>query len=243
MPLLLATTYLEDLTARMSALHDQQDAIAKAAELMAKAVAGDHLIYVFGTGHSHMLAEEAHYRAGGLAAMVPVLDPIFMLHDGAVESTKSEREAGHATALLERYAIGPGDVVFVISNSGVNTAPIEAAQHVLAKGASLIAITSQAYSRQAANGRPRIADLAHVVLDNSALPGDASLPTSAEGPRVGPVSTVIGAALINAAMVETVALLQARGIPAPIFISANMPGSGTANAALVERYRRRNPHL
>ena len=31
------------------------------------------LIYLFGTGHSHMLAEDGHFRAGGFAAICPIL--------------------------------------------------------------------------------------------------------------------------------------------------------------------------
>ncbi len=32
-------------------------------------------------------------------------------------------------------------------------------------------------------------------------------------------------------------------VPPPIYISANMPGAAQQNAALIERYRTRNPHL
>ena len=61
------------------------------------------LIYLFGTGHSHMLAEEGHYRAGGLAAVCPVLHSSLMLHEGAVISTKMERTSGLGSAVLSRY--------------------------------------------------------------------------------------------------------------------------------------------
>ena len=40
------------------------------------------------------------------------------------------------------------------------TAPVEAARIAKARGAKVVAVTSEAYSRQIANGRPRIADLA-----------------------------------------------------------------------------------
>jgi uncharacterized phosphosugar-binding protein len=240
---LLADRYLADLSARVLALREALAEIGRAAAAVADAVAADRLIYVFGTGHSHMMAEEAHYRAGGLAAMVPILSPQFMLHTGAVESTRAERRPGVAQALLSSYPIGPGDVVFVVSNSGVNIAPVEAAEHVLRKGATLVAITSDAYSRQAAKGRTRLADLASIVLDNGGPPGDAVLALSVEGPSIGPVSTVIGAALINAVTVEAIALLQTRGIEPPVFLSANMPGSEAVNAALIARYQPRNPHL
>jgi uncharacterized phosphosugar-binding protein len=37
----------------------------------------------------------------------------------------------------------------------------------------VVALTSEDYSRQAAKGRPRIADLADIVVDNGSRPGDA----------------------------------------------------------------------
>jgi len=32
------------------------------------------IIHTFGTGHSHLIAEEAFFRAGGIAAVNPILD-------------------------------------------------------------------------------------------------------------------------------------------------------------------------
>ncbi len=37
--------------------------MAQAAAVILDAAHGDKRVYVFGTGHSHMLAEEVHYRA------------------------------------------------------------------------------------------------------------------------------------------------------------------------------------
>ncbi len=139
--------------------------------------------------------------------------------------------------MKQRLAPGPHPI------PGGNIAAVEAAVYRLEMGATLIVITSEAYSRQAAKGRPRIADLAHVVLDNGGPPGDASTAFDPDDPRVGAVSTVAGAALINAAVVETVALLRARNIAPPVNVSAYMPGSAAPNAASVARYQYSNPHL
>lgn len=238
-----ARAYLKDLAGRIAALADAGDALDRAAEAVARAVEADGLVYVFGTGHSHMLAEEAHYRAGGLAATVPVLASAAMLHEGAVASTRFERMAGVAENILSRYPIGAKDVVIVASNSGVNAAPVEAARVAREKGAVVIAITSDAYSRAAANGRPRLAEIAHVVLDNGAPPGDAVLAVGGDGLKAGPVSTAVGAALLNAVMAEAAARLEAKGVAPPLYRSANMPNASANNERLVARYRGRNPHL
>lgn len=239
-----ATAYLNELAERIGNLLGRNvDAIAKAAEAVEKTALADGLVYIFGTGHSHMLAEEAHYRAGGLALTVPILSSATMLHDGAGAGTALERMPGVVTAIFARYPIGPNDVLVVASNSGVNAAPVEAATLGKERGATVIAITSEDYSKAAAQGRPRLAEIADIVLDNGAPPGDAitELPDSAL--RVGPISTSIGAALINAVMAEAAARLQDSARSAPIYLSANMPGAAETNKALIARYRPRNPHL
>ena len=54
----------------------QQEPIARAAQLIAQAIADKRRVHVLGTGaHSMMAAEEVLWRAGGLAAWNPILDP------------------------------------------------------------------------------------------------------------------------------------------------------------------------
>jgi uncharacterized phosphosugar-binding protein len=240
----LSDSYLADLADRITSIRSTAaQSLERAAEVMAACIQHDGLIYIFGSGHSHMLAEEAHFRAGGLAAAVPMLAAATMLHEAATVGTKLERLPGLVPALLARYPVGPKDVMIVVSTSGVNAAPVEAAMFGNARGATVIAITSESYSQAAANGRPRIADLADIVLDNGAPPGDATQDAGADGLMVGPVSTVIGAALLNAALAETARRLIASGGPAPIYVSANMPGATDRNEDLIRRYQPRNPHL
>lgn len=240
----VADAYLADLAARIEALRrGSAVSLERAVTAMVTAIRADGLIYVFGSGHSHMLAAEAHYRAGGLAAVVPMLSPAMMLHDSAVAGSRLERLPGLVADLFGRLPIGPSDVLVVVSTSGVNAAPVEAAELGKARGATVIAITSERYSSAVAAGRPRIADIADIVLDNAAPPGDATLEVAPGGPRVGPVSTVIGVALLNAALAETARRLVEADGTAPIYMSANMPGAADRNDALIARYAPRNPHL
>ena len=71
----------------------------------------------------------------------------------------------------------------------------------------VVALTSEDYSRQAAKGRPRIADLADVVLDNGSPRGDAVIAIPGTPLKVGPVSTITGATIINAILVGVAAEL------------------------------------
>ena len=235
--------YLSDLIGRLEEIRTGlSEPVAEAAALIVAAARGDHRLFVFGTGHSHMLAEEVHYRAGGLAITVPILSGPTMVHEGAVAGTAYERMEGIVRPVFDRYTIGPGDVLVVVSNSGVNAAPLEAARTGRERGAKVIAITSVAYSTAAAKGGDRLADLADVVLDNNSPPGDAVLDVPGSELKVGPVSTAIGVAILNAVLAEVATELSSDG-EAPIYLSANMAGAGDINKKLVAKYRARNPHL
>jgi uncharacterized phosphosugar-binding protein len=235
--------YFSNLIGRLEALKKSlAEPMEKAAAVILDAARHDKRVYVFGTGHSHMLAEEVHYRAGGLAFTVPVLIGSAMLHEGAVISSVYERTQGLVRPVLERYGMQPGDVIIIASNSGVNAAPIEAADYGREIGAKVIAVTSVAYSSAIANGRRRLVDIADVVLDNGLPPGDAVLDLAGSGLKVGPVSTAVGTTVLNAIFAEVASALSKSG-DAPVYLSANMPGAAEVNQRLVKKYRPRNPHL
>src|SRR5262249_27792384 len=75
----------------------------QAAEWVRETLMADHFLYAFGSGHSHTLAEEVFYRAGGLARVVPILDENLMVHKSASASTDWERKEGYAKEVLSRY--------------------------------------------------------------------------------------------------------------------------------------------
>ena len=236
-----AARYLREIARRLS-----DPELIRQLEPAVDAVAASYqtggVTYVFGTGHSHLLGLELHYRAGGPAFVVPVLDDALMLHQGAIASTARERETGVAEAVLARYPIGSKDVLIVISNSGVNAVPVEAAQMGRDVGATVIALTSRAYSEASAKGRTTIAEIADIIIDNGLPPGDALVDLPGTPLKVGPGSTAIGAGLLQALFAEVASRLAETGQP-PIFLSANMPGAAESNRELVERYQPLNPHL
>src|ERR1700712_2019808 len=239
----ITDAYFLDVIARLGTLRKRlAEPMGKAAAAICTAARADRRVYVFGTGHSHMLAEEVHYRAGGLAITIPVLVGSAMLHEGAVISSVYERTEGLVRPVLERYRMERGDVLIIASNSGVNAAPTEAADYGREIGATVIAITSLAYSTAIANGRRRLADLADIFFDNGLPPGDAVIDLPDTDLKVGPVSTAIGVTLLNAIFAEVSAELAKDGNP-PVYLSANMPGAKEVNQKLVARYRPRNPHL
>lgn len=240
-----ASSYRTRLLALLSAaLEAETPHVSAAAEVIARSFDADGLLYIFGSGHSHMFAEEAFYRAGGPARVCPILSPPHMLHEGAVRSTELERERGHATALLARYAPEPQrDCMLVVSNSGANALPVEMAEAAKDAGLPVIAITSRAYASSIERPGLRLHDIADVVLDNHCPPGDALVQLGPDMPQVGPASTVVGLALLNSVLVEVAAQQLRSSGAADVFLSANMPGASDHNAGVVQKLKARIPHL
>jgi uncharacterized phosphosugar-binding protein/N-acetylglucosamine kinase-like BadF-type ATPase len=218
----------------------QQESVAACVDLFADALASGKMIHTFGTGHSHLLAEEIFYRAGGLAAIYPILDDRLMLHKEVVKGSQNERLPGLAQELVNQHPIASGDVVIVISNSGGNQVTIDLVKLAQGLGAKVIAVTSvnHATSKSArSNAAEKIHHLADVVLDNSGVVGDALVQVAGSPMSAGPTSTVIGGALLQSVVVGTVAECLKRGIQPEIFLSSNLAGGDENNAAIFDKYR------
>src|SRR5215213_437144 len=134
--------YLNAMSELQARVVDSQRAkLLQVARQMAETTSKDQRIFLFGTGHSHLLAEEGFYRAGGLANVVPILTEHVMLHHLPSLGSRLERTPGLATLILERYAPQPGEMLFVFSNSGVNQLPVEMALHGREKGLFIVSIS------------------------------------------------------------------------------------------------------
>jgi uncharacterized phosphosugar-binding protein len=201
--------------------------IRQAGSLVADALSAGGIIHTFGTGHSHLIADEAFFRAGGIAAVNPILHERLIFLKGALESTRSEQESGFAHALLVEQNVRAVDVGIVISNSGRNAAPVEMAEEMKSLGLKVIAITNLEQSR---NSTPRnstgkrLYEVADLAIDNCVPSGDALLKLDGLQSNIGPSSTVAGAAIINGIVIEAVSELLRRGEPVPVLPSANTEG-------------------
>lgn len=226
-------------------VESQRDRLIEVAQKMAETTRRDQRIFLFGTGHSHLLAEEGFYRAGGLANVVPMLVEHLMLHHLPSMGSRLERTPGLVDMILERYAPEPGEMLFVFSNSGVNRLPVEMALRARERNLFVVGVSSFAYAREAplSDLGLRLDQSVDLALDNGGTPGDALLELENFPWRVAPSSTVMCALLWNCLVSETARLLVESGLTPPVFVSLNVAGAAEHNEALLKKWRPRNIHL
>ena len=195
--------------------------------------------YVFGSGHSHMIAEELYLRAGGLALVHGILPPELMLHEMANKSTYLERVEGYSQALVELYRVEARDTVMVISNSGRNAVPVEMCLAAKAKGAKVIAMTSMKHSANCTSRHSsgkKMYEIADVTIDNRGEPGDAAFLIEGLDSCIGPTSDAVGITIAQALVCEVVDKLVKSGMEVPVFKSSNVDGGDAYNQRLFDTY-------
>lgn len=221
---------------------EQLPAIDRAAERIARSLAAGGVLHIFGTGHSHLIAEEVVYRAGVLAPVDAILEPSLT---GQVDVTKSElaeRLEGWGRIIVEHRRFQPEDVLLVVSNSGRNAAPVEVALEAKARGIPVLAITSLAYSRAVSSRHrsgKRLFEIADLVIDNMTPFGDALLQVPGVPVPVGPASGIAGMFIVHCVLVQAVEHLLRLGVVPPVFASGNRDEGRGYNEAILERYRHR----
>jgi uncharacterized phosphosugar-binding protein len=240
--------YLDQVIELLNDVRDTQTgAMETAAQKIAGAIEAGHLLYVFGPGHAGILAQELFYRAGGLVPVNPILPPGLVTDVRPITLTsRLERMPGFGEQILAESPIEAGDVLIVHSVSGRNAAAVELAQGARARGAFVIALTSLAYSKSVQPrkpGMPRLFETADLVLDNRVPVGDALVEIPGTIKRVGPASTVTGAAILNAVVARVAELLEERTGDAPVFLSANLDGGDAHNQRWLDAYRGRLTYL
>ena len=223
-------------------LKEEKNKILSSAKLIRDSYKRGGQLYIFGTGHSRLLGEEAFHRAGGFAAACPIRDDNLTFKKGAKKATSLERTPNIAKKALSKYKITDKDILMIVSNSGVNHAPVEAAMIAKQKKIKSIALTSVKYSKKAplSELNKRLYEIVDVYIDNKIPPGDSIININKFS--VGPVSTITGSFILNSILIEVADMLKLEKI-FPFYISSNMPNADRNNNKLENRFRKKNPHL
>ncbi len=223
--------YLETICKLIKNLETSQaEGIRKAAALVGDTILSKGLVYTFGSGHSQLLAQEVHARAGGMYPIMQIVDPLW---------GRAERIEGIGEIFLRGVPFKKGETIFVISNSGRNPEPIEVAKIAKEAGLHVIVVTSMTHSLSVTSRHSsgkKLYDFGEVVLDTGTPAGDACMSFKGIDVKAGAASTVLGAALMNAVMVEAIQYIVDKGGNPPILMSANLDGNEEYNERVKEQY-------
>src|SRR5438874_9164586 len=119
--------FLKKVSAIIDAISEtQEDAINVVADWAANAIAADHLVFLFGSGHSFIATMDTYPRIGSYPGWLPIheLSTSYMTailgNQALRQALYLEKVEGFGRVVLENYRLDPRDVMIVISNSGVN---------------------------------------------------------------------------------------------------------------------------
>jgi len=220
----------------------QKEKIVQAAEIAAQTIINDGIIYIFGCGHSHLIALDNFYRAGGLCNVSAMLDTDLMLHNGAAKSSKMEKMSGIAEAVFDRYNLQSNDCLFVISTSGKNAVPVEMAQTAVKNGIKTVTVVSAAYFDDRSD-KPLLYQCGDMYIDNCVPHGDAVMNIDGCDTTMGSLSTVASAFIMQSVLLEAASRAAQAGKKPPVYMSGNVEGGAAFNKALIKEYIPRIKHL
>ena len=217
----------------------QSDKLMEGARKLAEAALGGHNLFAFGCSHAGLLALELYYRTGGMALINPVRAPGLDI-DPATMTSQMERLPEYGKVIVDNQPLGAGDVIIIHSVSGRNTVTIDVAMRAREKGAYVIALTSMETTTALKSRHPsgkNLYEVSDLVLDNCGCLGDGALNIPGVMEKVGPTSTAVGAAMLNAMMAQAVEMITAAGGVAPVFVSANLEGGDAHNKKMLAEYK------
>lgn len=228
------------------AIYTQGPAIEEAAGYITDALAGGGLFHVFGCGHSQMYAMEVFYRAGGLVPVNAILTPALSLSPCAPLSTAGERIPDYGNVILQNEPVNPGDALLIASTSARNNVTVDMAIEAKKLGLKLILLYSSEFADSVTSRHPsgkKVTDYADVLIDNCGVSGDAIMDLPGIPEKFGPTSSVVGFALLQAIMVQTVENLFNKGITPPIWVSGNLDRGDETNRDYMKKYASRITNL
>ncbi len=207
----------------------QSERIALAASWCAEAIAQKGLVHLFGNGHSRMAVEEIWPRYGSYPGFHPIVELSMTYHhqvvgaNGQRQAMWIERQEGLGEIILRNFVFRSYDLMMVFSTSGNNGVVVDVALGAKQRGLKVIAVIAEEYARMLPSGHSsgqRLHDIADLVIDNCAIPGDAMVEVPGVDVPVGPGSTIGNTAVVNAIKCLVAAELAERGQPPLVLAGA-----------------------
>lgn len=213
--------------------------ITEAAKYCAESIKKGRVIHGFGCGHSQIFPMEIFYRAGGLVPVNALLIPHLALFPKAKLSTIQERIEGFAEDYLALENIDSSDTMIIVSVSGRNAMVVDMALAAKKVGMKVIALVSRKFAKSTTSRHSsgkNLADVADVVIDLKCFSGDAALSIEGMEPKFCGTSTVLGVAMMEAIIAQTIEYCVESGYVPPVFVSSNLDKGDKINAEHLRNY-------
>ena len=217
----------------------QGEILQKVASAVADRMEQGGILYVVGSGHSHMVGEEFYARAGGLACIRLIAPMELTLGEHPMKSTVVERSADYAHVILTQYKITEKDMVMIVSNSGRNAMSVDLALELRRRGIPTVAFTSLAHSRQSTSRHgsgKRLFEICDYVIDNCGCPGDAAMEIPGVRGKMGSTSSIVGMFMAQSLSMLLAQELERRKMEVPVFLSSNLDEGDRWNRHIMEKY-------
>jgi len=235
-------SYAEAALPHLQQVLDTNEAVLETVsrELIALVRQGKSLL-VFGSGHSAILTQEVYHRAGGPSFVLPLVAEFLLPVAGPPVVRALERTSGVTPYLLERAEAQSGEMLWIMSQSGINHASIEIALEAKKRGLKVVAFTSKVHSQAVKSRHPsgqRLFEVADQVVDLGGNVGDASIQLT-ETVRGGPLSSLTAVFLAHSILAHACAELESNGVRC-VYTSVNTPEGEKRNRDLELSARRRD---
>lgn len=198
-------TYLNIVINQLEQIQNyNQKTLINVTNLIKKQIENKHKIYIIGSGHSHMICEETYVRAGGNNIFTPILEPELMLHQNPFKSTYIERTCEYAQIIIDLYKITSGDVIIIVSNSGINNLPIELALKCKDINVHVVSISNEKIKNSIDSrhkSKKYLCEIADYNFHNFGVEGDACIEIGNKI-KVGPTSTITNTFIIQSLLIS-----------------------------------------
>jgi uncharacterized phosphosugar-binding protein len=244
--------YLGAVRAAIDSIEATQfEAVREAAARFSRTILAGRLVHVFGTGHSRMAVEEVFPRYGSFPGFHPIVE-LSMTYHNPVVGANGQRQAmflenvqGFGPVLWRNFVTSPEDCLLAISTSGSSAVTVDVALEAKRLGMYVVALTSLPHSKVSkpnhGSGK-KLDEVADLVIDQCAPPGDSAVWVEGLETPVAPVSSVSGCTVINLIKAEVARLLTEAGQPPKVLTAACHLGQERAQdlfEATYDDYRRR----
>ena len=201
-------------------------------------------LFAFGSGHSGLFPLELYHRAGGCSFLIPIVADYLLPHAGPPIVRVLERSPMVANALLERALPQSGEMIWIMSQSGVNSAVVDFALECKKKNLHTVAFTSIEHSssvKSRHSSGKRLYEVCDKTIDLGGVRGDALVEVASDL-RAGPLSLLSATLMGHSILVAACSELEKQGI-ACTYTSVNTPEGEQRNKKIELKASLRDPLL